>query len=87
MLSYDQGRQIVSGDKSVISDITAEAKSEVCGPANKQHQMVCAWCSKFLITKAKSAGPINKSSFFISHGICPDCARKLLEQEKEENNN
>ncbi|MGD8648149.1 MAG: hypothetical protein PVH85_31855 [Desulfobacterales bacterium] len=87
MLSYDQGRKIVSGDKGVISDITAEAKSEVFGPAKKQPQMVCAWCSKFIVTKARGAGPINKSSFFISHGICPDCARKLLEQEKEENNN
>jgi hypothetical protein len=43
-------------------------------------KVVCAWCSKSLSTEG--TGLAGKSLFFISHGICPDCARKELEQLK-----
>jgi hypothetical protein len=33
----------------------------------------------------KGTGLACKSPFLISHGICPECARKLLEQLKDEN--
>jgi hypothetical protein len=45
-------------------------------------KVVCAWCSKTMGTKG--SGLVGKSLFFISHGICPECARKLLEQLKDE---
>jgi hypothetical protein len=43
-------------------------------------EMVCAWCKKFL--GFKYAGQCDKPLFFISHGICLDCARKLMQQVK-----
>jgi hypothetical protein len=33
----------------------------------------------------KDIGLARKSQFFISHGICPECAKKFLEQLKDEN--
>jgi len=44
-------------------------------------KLVCAWCSKSIGTKGN--GLANKALFRISHGICPECARKLLEQLKD----
>ena len=49
-------------------------------------EMVCAWCKKFL--GFKYAGQCDKPLFYISHeicishGICLDCARKLMQQVK-----
>jgi hypothetical protein len=45
-------------------------------------KVVCAWCSKSMGTKG--TGLVGNSLFLISHGICPECARKLLEQVKDE---
>jgi hypothetical protein len=45
-------------------------------------KVVCAWCLKSMGTKGN--GLVGKSLFFISHGICPECAKKLLEQVKGE---
>jgi transposase-like protein len=46
-------------------------------------KIICAWCSKYM--GIKGIGLSRKSSFSISHGICPDCTRKLLEQLKDDN--
>ena len=49
-------------------------------------EMVCAWCKKFL--GLKYTGEYDKPLFYISHeicishGICLDCAKKLMQQVK-----
>jgi len=45
-------------------------------------KVICAWCSKYM--DSKGARFYGKSPHFVSHGICPDCAKKLLEQLKDE---
>jgi superfamily II helicase len=41
-------------------------------------EVICAWCLK----DAKETGQVGKEISYISHGICSDCAEKLLEQAK-----
>ena len=40
-------------------------------------QIVCAWCDKYMGEKEGDA------PYPISHSICPDCERKVLEESEE----
>ena len=40
----------------------------------------CAWCGKFLrVCKFKDE---DVKRFSVSHGICPECSKKLLAEER-----
>lgn len=44
-------------------------------------KVVCAWCGKFMgIKKCEES---SEGRMLISHSICPDCKRKVMEEAEE----
>ena len=44
-------------------------------------KVVCSWCSKFIRIKENKGS--NKGTPLISHSICPDCKRKVIEEAEQ----
>ncbi len=55
------------------------------------YEIKCSWCGKFMGTKECEHNEftleLKKMGFpIISHGICPDCRKKALEDAEKEGN-